>query len=1007
MKQASAVSRILSSPTEAFSSVRTVIVVRTITLALGVSLYACGDYDADTPMGDAATFVGAELGGSPPFPDWPQGPPDTCVVDSAVGSPCICGGVEYDSGYCCATGFSWSSCPATALYVTPTGSGAQTGADWNNALAGLPTTLTRDRIYWISDGIYETGARTFNDPPSGSLGITIRKATDAMHGTAVGWVSTLGDGVAEFEATEFAGDRYTIDGGGLGGIRFTTVRLANDDLLTINGNYVVVRNVEADGGTVVSGTTQTAGMCSSVKVQGDHAVLDRIDAHNAADDGIEVNQVDSLTIVHSKIYNTRVCGTDSATVLCDGPCHNGHSDGIELLSSTNVTIRGNVVYDIKSTSALFTDDPTVANSGLVVEGNIFYTPRTGLTVLLDETPGARIFNNVIWGRTQGSRYGGIAFDGPNESPGLQFKNNIVTSINFSHLNGGVPDYSATAHDLDYNVIGTLDTNEYPGSPHDIVADPRFVGIPLSADEAAHSAADLVMSEFALQADSPAIDSGAVVGPAWAIDGVARPQGAAYDVGAYEASGAGGAGGAGGTGGTNGDLCAGKVPEYQASNNAWQSSEQQAEAFSQLTFTAYARTDGLDALVWISDAPITTFSDAAMLVRFNPSGNIDARDGGAYVAKNVIPYSFGTWYKLTVDANLGTQTYTVDVGECDGPQQRVVTNAAFRTPITAADYFGLWAFSGVTVDLEGATWSADPCAPTTCVAEGYACGTPSDGCGGTLSCGTCAPEEICLADYTCGVGVAKPTPDNTGPVGPLTPYTGPRTIRQDGAVYENFEWIGGSITIEADNVTIRNCLIDAQDGGSYGLQIHRSNGTVIEDCEFVRQTSAAIYDTAGTTRITRAHIHEQRSDGLKLSGRETIVEHSLITKIGRNLGTGHHDGIQARNCRDCVIRSNTIGPPHCEGPPYNWSVGILYENATTPLLVEGNWLDGNWAVNGSDHAPTRLKDNKFGTYFNQTIWGGGIIENLGGNVWECDGTPVTGGKPPKPACAVTYPGPPCQ
>jgi len=59
-------------------------------------------------------------------------------------------------------------------------------------------------------------------------------------------------------------------------------------------------------------------------------------------------------------------------------------------------------------------------------------------------------------------------------------------------------------------------------------------------------------------------------------------------------------------------------------------------------------------------------------------------------------------------------------------------------------------------------SGDDCVPTTCVAEGYACGTISDGCSDTLDCGSCASGSTCtlgscVADGGGGAGGGGTTP----------------------------------------------------------------------------------------------------------------------------------------------------------------------------------------------------------------------------------------------------------
>jgi hypothetical protein len=199
-----------------------------------------------------------------------------------------------------------------------------------------------------------------------------------------------------------------------------------------------------------------------------------------------------------------------------------------MRSSNNVQIVGNMVYDVLSTGAMIAkDEGNGPSTGLLLHNNVFYTPAVGQVAYLADLISPRIYNNVVWGRKQGSRYGGIAF-GPDVTD-LEFYNNIVTNIRFSS------GYSASKHHLDYNQFGVLDSNEYPGSANDQVGDPLFNGIPLSGDAADHTPSDLMLSEFSLSPSSLCIDQGVTAGPQWDIVGVSRPQGAAQDMGAFEAS----------------------------------------------------------------------------------------------------------------------------------------------------------------------------------------------------------------------------------------------------------------------------------------------------------------------------------------------------------------------------------------------------------------------------------------------------------------------------------------
>ncbi|MGH9400486.1 MAG: hypothetical protein ACRD2P_00080, partial [Terriglobia bacterium] len=96
----------------------------------------------------------------------------------------------------------WQTVLGACHVVTPNGSGSQTGADWNNALANLPGTLTRGDVYYLADGNY--GSYTFNTAASGTATIEIRKAQTYDHCTDTGWnASTMGSSQAVFSGATF------------------------------------------------------------------------------------------------------------------------------------------------------------------------------------------------------------------------------------------------------------------------------------------------------------------------------------------------------------------------------------------------------------------------------------------------------------------------------------------------------------------------------------------------------------------------------------------------------------------------------------------------------------------------------------------------------------------------------------------------------------------------------------------------------------------------------------
>ena len=97
----------------------------------------------------------------------------------------------------------------TCYAVSPSGSGAKNGSDWNDALAGIPSTQTRGAIYWLADGVYlSSGQVIFQQAASGTSTIEFRKAQSYSYGRSsdgcsndisAGWnASTMGSSQASF-----------------------------------------------------------------------------------------------------------------------------------------------------------------------------------------------------------------------------------------------------------------------------------------------------------------------------------------------------------------------------------------------------------------------------------------------------------------------------------------------------------------------------------------------------------------------------------------------------------------------------------------------------------------------------------------------------------------------------------------------------------------------------------------------------------------------------------------
>lgn len=75
---------------------------------------------------------------------------------------------------------------------------------------------------------------------------------------------------------------------------------------------------------------------------------------------------------------------------------------------------------------------------------------------------------------------------------------------------------------------------------------------------------------------------------------------------------------------------------------------------------------------------TAYTGLACMVRFNTTGTIDARNGGAFAAATSIPFSAGVKYHFRMSVNVATHTYSAFVTPPGGSEITIGSNFAFRT-----------------------------------------------------------------------------------------------------------------------------------------------------------------------------------------------------------------------------------------------------------------------------------------------------------------------------------------
>src|SRR3989475_355510 len=114
------------------------------------------------------------------------------------------------------------------------------------------------------------------------------------------------------------------------------------------------------------------------------------------------------------------------------------------------------------------------------------------------------------------------------------------------------------------------------------------------------------------------------------------------------------------------------------------------------FDATPQNAAMDGVMGLSNGPATDYSSLAAIVRFNTSGMIDARNGGAYAASAAIPYSAGTTYHFRLVVIVPAHTYSVYVRSGSNAEQLLASNFSFRTEqalASALNNLGLYASVG--------------------------------------------------------------------------------------------------------------------------------------------------------------------------------------------------------------------------------------------------------------------------------------------------------------------------
>ena len=262
----------------------------------------------------------------------------------------------------------------------------------------------------------------------------------------------------------------------------------------------------------------------------------------------------------------------------------------------------------------------------------------------------------------------------------------------------------------------------------------------------------------------------------------------------------------------------------------------------------------------------------------------------------------------------------------------------------------------------------------------------------------------------------PYTDNTGLTDPnnLTVVNGDTTITAAGATVQNLD-LRGTLTIQANNVTVRNCRVWI--GAFWGIVVTSGySGILIEDCEigkdYVNSSKGILIGAADSTEVTiqRCYIHHV-GDGIfggtvgdatpkcKLTVQDCYITDIRETDGDDNVETidDHKgDGMEfLGQLTETVIKHN-----HIEVPTDQTSC-LLFDahwGNMQDVTIENNLLNGagytvyTRITEGYTFEGLTIIDNHFGRDYNFGIHSNNVDSSdltAYGNVWDDTGEAVPG------------------
>ncbi len=274
--------------------------------------------------------------------------------------------------------------------------------------------------------------------------------------------------------------------------------------ITGTTRYIILDGLVVDGGHTWPYGCVGGNPYGYIRVQ-------NCELKNGARCGAQHNATPGMEYINCRIHDNGTDYLDHGIYLYGVNClidrcmiYNNSGYGVQLYGGdiSGTIVRNNLIYNNGTLSE---------GLGAIIVGNATTTP-------------VQILNNIIYDTTSKTNiaididYGGIA-DGT-----LIYNNTIDHATTGVHVAAGA-DNTEIKNTIIYN-CGTTITDDLCGGKPCVSEATNYTGAsPAFVNQAAH--------DYHLQTGSPCVGTGTTLTYAYDIEGRARPQGAAWDIGAYE------------------------------------------------------------------------------------------------------------------------------------------------------------------------------------------------------------------------------------------------------------------------------------------------------------------------------------------------------------------------------------------------------------------------------------------------------------------------------------------